>query len=115
METFSSRRKFQLWSYTVSHGCALIRSPRDERFSTNLDLACWGVEYLCAPRFIDGLSIVRASQEDLAACSPYVKRSLLPADLLVFETQGVRCRIVMATYRMSENEEDIFFDPFTGG
>jgi hypothetical protein len=112
METFSSHRKFQLWSYAASHGCALIRSPRDETLSTNLDLACWGVEYLSAPRQIDGLSIVQATEDDVAACSPYVKRDLRPDDLLVFETQGARCRIVMAAYKVSENDEDIFFDPF---
>lgn len=112
MMTFSSPRNFQLWSYTVSHGCALIRSPRDQTFSTNLDVACWGVEFLCVPRFIEGLAIVRATQDDVAACLPYARGGLCPDDLLVFETGSVRCRIVTTAYKVSENEEDIFFNPF---
>lgn len=30
----------------------------------------------------------------------------------MFETGSVRCRIVTTAYKVSENEEDIFFNPF---
>jgi hypothetical protein len=34
----TSNRKFKLWDYDVSHRQLLLRSPKSEKFDTNLDI-----------------------------------------------------------------------------
>ena len=55
-----SERTFQLWEYHVSHGQALIRSPKsgpDQK--ENIDVLIFGIEYIAISRHLKGITIRR--------------------------------------------------------
>ena len=55
MDPEHQNRDFQLWEYKVSHGQLLIRSPKDELHSKNLDLIFRGVQFISSPRHFRGI------------------------------------------------------------
>ena len=48
VSTFSSDRRFQLWSYRVSHSQLLLRSVRDAEHTSRIDVLFKGVDALGA-------------------------------------------------------------------
>jgi hypothetical protein len=55
--TFSSDRRFQLWSYRVSHSQLLLRSVKDAEHTSRIDVLFKGVDALDLPTRLDGLVI----------------------------------------------------------
>jgi len=106
-----SNRTFQLWEYRVGHGSLLIRSPRGPDLKTNVDIVCAGVEYLAAPRFLRGLEIVEPTLEELQLLEQKLGRSLLASTVRIFASSGQRFPIVAASFKLEENERDIFESP----
>jgi hypothetical protein len=111
MQDFS-QRNFQLWEYRVSHGSLLIRSPMGPGISENVDLVCRGVEYLSAPRHIQGLDITEATREELENLSSLLGKVVPSSRVRVISSQGRRFPIVAASFTLSENDADIFDSPF---
>jgi hypothetical protein len=56
-ESFASERRFQLWSYTVSHGQLLLRSTKDDDHPTRVDVLFKNVQTINLPASMDGLHI----------------------------------------------------------
>lgn len=105
-------RAFQLWEYKVSHGSLLIRSPKAPGVSTNIDLVCVGVEYLAVPRHIKGLDLAKPSAAEVSQLSELLGKPIAASRVRLISSGGHRFPIVAASFRISENEDDIFASPF---
>lgn len=112
METSYAGRVFQLWQYKVSHGSLLIRSPKTPTNDSNIDLICVDVEYLSTPRYLHGLEIASATPDELKALSGIVGWDVPSSGARVLISEGRRYPIVAASFRISTNQEDIFYSPF---
>jgi hypothetical protein len=112
MQTSYRDRTFQLWEYKVSHGSLLIRSPKALGVSTNIDLVCVGVEYLAVPRHIKGLDLVEPSSEEISQLSELLGKPIEASRVRLILSGGHRFSIVAVSFRMSENEDDVFASPF---
>ncbi|MEV6604825.1 hypothetical protein [Kutzneria sp. NPDC051319] len=53
----SLERQFQLWSFAVTHNVLLLRSPRDSKQATRIDLQFRVVEEMRLPSILDDLEI----------------------------------------------------------
>lgn len=112
MTTSFTVREFQLWEYKVSHGSLLIRSPMGPDISENVDLVCVGVEYMAAPRHIRGLDLVEATPKEIKELSELLGEELQQVHVRIISSEGRRFPIVAASFRISENTDDIFKSPF---
>jgi hypothetical protein len=65
---YESTRSFQIWDYNVSHKQLLIRSPRTNGESDNVDIVFWGVEYIAISTLIDGLTLTRLTPSEAVRC-----------------------------------------------
>jgi hypothetical protein len=63
----SFNRRFQLWSYSVSHAQLLLRSTKDDQHQTQVDVLFKNVRLMCLPVTMDGLTITNSTFADLAA------------------------------------------------
>jgi hypothetical protein len=58
-------RTFKLWLYTVSHGQLLIRSTKDSKRGTQVDVLFKEVVALCLPAFFEGLTVRKGGVGEL--------------------------------------------------
>ncbi len=54
---FRSDRTFQVWSYSVSHGQLLLRSPKDQEHKTRIDLLFSETKLINLPVVLRGIEI----------------------------------------------------------
>ena len=62
---FASPRTFQVWLYTVSHSILLLRSVKDERFSTRIDVLFKPVRFMSVPATLTGIDVRVVDRADL--------------------------------------------------
>jgi hypothetical protein len=62
---FASQRTFQVWLYTVSHSILLLRSVKDERLSTRIDLLFKPVRFMSVPATLTGIDVRLVERADL--------------------------------------------------
>ena len=105
-------RVFQLWEYKVSHGSLLIRSPKGPEISKNIDLICVGVDYFATPCQFRGLDLTEGTVEEIKSLSHLLGEDIQPSNVRVIVSEGRRFPIVAVSFRISENEDDIFHGPF---
>lgn len=108
----STNRTFQLWEYRVSHGSLLIRSPQGPDTKKNIDIICTGVEYMAAPRVLRGMEIEEPTLDELRKLEQTLGRPVTAATVRILASSGQRFQIVAASFRLEENERDIFESPF---
>ncbi len=118
MKTSFGDRAFQLWEYQVSHGQLLIRSPKTpaigtspEQF-TNIDLVYLGVEYIAAPRHLQGLELGAPTSDEIQHIETILGRTITPNNIMILVSGGKRFSIVASSLTISENDWDIFESPF---
>jgi hypothetical protein len=111
-------RDFKVWEYQISHGQLLIRSPKapatdvsPER-RTNIDLVFLGVEYMSLPRVFRGLTLDRATAEELQLLEATLGKAPEPDCVRMLVSSGKRFPVIAASVVVSENEWDIFNSPF---
>jgi len=56
-------RTFQIWAYTVGMKRLLLRSTRNETFSTRIDVLFQNVKALSLPTFLEGMVVSEADGE----------------------------------------------------
>jgi hypothetical protein len=112
MKTSFNDRTFQLWEYKVSHGSLLIRSPKGPEIARNIDLICVGVDYLATPGYMRGLDLQEPTAEEIKSLSRLLAKDIKPANIRVIVSEGRRFPIVAVSFRISENDDDIFCSPF---
>ena len=105
-------RKFQFWLFRVGHGELLVRSPRDEANSLNVDLVFVGVEYADLPRVLSGVVVTAASPDEVRRAEERVGHAVEGSTVRVLETEGRRHLVVAAYFNVEENNLDIGALPF---
>lgn len=60
---YESKRTFKIWDYNVSHKQLLIRSPRTDGETKNIDVVFWGVEHIALETSFNGLSLRRSTSD----------------------------------------------------
>jgi hypothetical protein len=102
----------------VSHGQLLIRSPKapatntsPER-TTNLDLACLGVEYMALPRLFRGLELAHPTRDEVEQLESLLGRRIDSSNVRMLTSEGKRFPVVASSFSLSENDWDIFESPF---
>ncbi len=111
-------RDFKVWEYQISHGQLLIRSPKAPATEaslerrTNVDLVFLGVEYMCLPRLLRGLTLDEATAEELRLLEATLGRAPEPDFVRMLVSGGRRFAVIAASVALSENEWDIFDSPF---
>jgi len=112
-----SERTFQVWEYQVSHQRLLIRSPRkpaaEERpeLTTNLDISCWGVEYMAIPKLFRGLELDSPTSSEIQHLEMLLGRTIPAKRILILSSQGKRFSLVAESFSFFENDWDIFDSP----
>ena len=105
-------RNFQLWEYGVSHGQALVRSPRRGTTKTNQDVILVGVEYLGLPRHLRALELDDPSDAEVRLAGTLLGKVVPPEHVWVFVGDGRRHLAVAAKLIVEESDMDIFESPF---
>lgn len=98
-------REFKVWDYAVSHRQMVIRSLGPEEDSPNLDLHFRGVEFMRAPTVFKGLSVVPATEAEVAEAEALVApRRCDPAMVWVLESAGNRHLVVAESLDVAETD-----------
>ncbi len=90
----SSKRRFQVWLYTVSHGQLLLRANPDASSGERIEVLFKGVEWFQIPTMLDGLTVI----EDTTNAAIASVSSLTPANLssnTAFRLEGLNYRGVV--------------------
>ncbi len=108
-----SGRTFQLWSYSVSHGNALVRSPSNLEFDTNVDIMFGAVDYLVlTPGIGEVLEIGSASVEEVVDLREILGYVFPEEWARVIVTPKQRFRVVATQMIVRESTMGIFESPF---
>ena len=105
-------RRFQFWEYHVSHGTALIRSPRQSDEPANLDIMLFGVEYLAIPRHLDTVKLERANEEEWRRVERLLGRDVQRNRVWALVAGSSRHLLVAAKVEIRETAMAIFDSPF---
>jgi hypothetical protein len=105
----SFSRKFQVWSYSVSHAQLLIRSTKNSQYPTQVDVLFKNVNGVLLPTFFDGLTITEA------ACSEFEGfRETLPKSSKCFKLEGTNWHGAVAAGVVVWNESEAeYYDEST--
>ena len=63
----SSKRRFQVWQYTVSHRQLLLRANPDASTSERIEVLFKGVDWFQLPTTLDGLTVVEDRENSALA------------------------------------------------
>lgn len=105
-------RLFQLWRYQVSHGCLLIRSPKDADHPRNVDIVFAGVDYVELPRLLPDLEIAEPTEADVLRAEELLGRAVRRESVVAILARGRRHIVVSAAVRVEDNEMELFEVPF---
>lgn len=103
-----SERTFKLWEYSVSHQQLLLRSPKNDKYSTNIDVVFMGVSYCEIETNISGLVLRNGTVDESKDMSLLLKKNIEMLDLFVLESGNKKYHIVAAAMKTDENRMDIF-------
>lgn len=103
----SFSRKFQVWSYTVSHAQLLIRSTKDGQHPTQVDVLFKNVNGVLLPTLFDGLTITEATCSELEGL-----RETLPKSSKCFKLEGSNWHgaVAAGVVVWVENEAEYYAD-----
>jgi len=104
----NSDRTFQVWLYKVSHGQLLIRSPKSEGQSTNLDLMFFGVRFIHLPMLFRGLEVADSSVEEVSRSTTIVEHYGLSSKAYGLFSGSGRYWVLADSVEVEENDLDIF-------
>ena len=108
-QTFRGRR-FQLWSYQVSHATLLLRSPKDSEHPTRIEVAFKNVHAVKLPAMFDDLTISMAHGS--RAESIRAEAGVLKDRGEVFLIEGVGTKgYVVAGIAFGQEDEGDYADP----
>lgn len=105
---FASPRRFEVWKYSCSHSQLLMRSNKENTFSTRIEILFKGVDYMSIRSLLRGITIT--------ACMP--GHDDFPADLSELSASTTIFRIasegftgfVAALVVFTKEDELEFFD-----
>ncbi len=106
MEKNYETRHFRLWYFSISHSMALIRSPKNNIYPTNIDICFSAVEYIDCPVGLEEIIIEEADLNDLEYMEKRFKKGIKLSDITVLVSMGKRFYIVSHGVKIAENKLD---------
>jgi hypothetical protein len=107
VDTLTFARPFQLWSYVVSHGQLLMRSPRGQSFDTRIDVLFTNVQAIMLPAVLDSCRVSELDGRDETDIPDLVAGYDAGAYRLFAVADGDRIGYVLAgAIAWSEDEEE---------
>jgi|GEM_PF-645629 len=101
-------RRFQVWQYSISQGQLLLRSTKDQRHATQVDVLFKNVEFMQIPTLLSKLNISEMSEK--ASRSVSLSTGLFPAkehkEQKHFRLEGDNWQGVVVAGHVSGLEED---------
>lgn len=98
-------RNFSLHLYFVSHGLLLLRSGKDEKHSTRIDILFQDVRWMALPVWFEGIRIERGKLSDLVLpLTAKIKEEAHFMSVFKVISQGVT-HWVLASQRLSVAED----------
>ncbi|HEY1270213.1 MAG TPA: hypothetical protein VGH16_23350 [Candidatus Binatia bacterium] len=117
-ELINSRRFFQLWSYSVSHGELIFRSTKSDLFLTRIDILFKGVTEFHLPTTSTELLITEASDIDIRNLHMLSPASPTDTHVKVYVVKGRRARSVdeysgyiIALAAFTHEDEGEYYEP----
>ncbi len=102
------KRSFRLWEFQVSHGQLLLRSPKSESESQNLDIVFAGVEYIELPTKMETVTLTEPSAEERERAADALGKSVPVERVFIIESNERRFLVVAAAMVVEENDLDLF-------
>ena len=91
---------------------ALIRSPKNNIYPTNIDICFSSVEYLDCPVGLGEIKVEEANLADLEYIEKRLKKEIKLSKITVFISKGNRFYIVSHNAQIIENKLDYMELPF---
>ena len=107
-------REFQTWSFVVSHGRLLVRSPGIGGEKCNVDIVFVGTQYMSLPRHLPNLRIDDPTAEELSSVKSALGElgrtfSVLTTKIMVVD--GIRHPVASVGHYVETNDLEIFENP----
>ena len=103
---------FQFWEYRVSHRQLLIRCPKRDDSSRNVDIKFYNVEYVDLPPVLPQLEIGEPNHDDILFVQNRLGKPVAQERITVLETLGRRHIVVAGRIVIEESQMRIFDSPF---
>lgn len=112
MEIEYKLRKFKLWYFSISHAMLLIRSPKNDVWSTNIDICFSSVEYIDCPVDLDSIMVEKPNLSDLNLIEKKLHKKINQSSITVFVSAENRFYVVSEDILISENRNDYLDLPY---
>ena len=105
-------RGFQVWEYRVSHKQLLLRCPKADDSSNNLDVMFYNVQYMDLPSVLPNLEIEEPNQTDIAFAESRVGKAVDEQQVFVLKSGDQRHVVVAGNAAVAESNMGVFESPF---
>lgn len=112
MEKLLCLRRFKLWYFSVSHAMLLIRSPKNNVWSTNVDICFSSVEYIDCPVNLCEIMIEKANFSDIELIEKKLNKKITQSSITVLVSAENRFYVVSENVQISENQYDFMDLPY---
>jgi hypothetical protein len=107
--TYTSKRPFKMWAYTVSHGFLILRSPMlfedlegySEETNFNIDIEFIAVVYLDIPSLLNGVTISEITDDIPDKIKHYASSS--GSKVFEIKSDGDCFYVVAGGFRIGKN------------
>lgn len=109
LEKMDFNREFKFWFYQVSHGEAIIRSPKtdsEKTYGINIDIYLGNIMYIEMPCLFQGLQIDKATEEDAVYLSQKLDKDISVEKIVVLISEGKRYYVIASIIKIMENNLD---------
>jgi hypothetical protein len=104
--------EFQFWEYRVSHRQLLIRCPKRDDSSNNVDIKFYNVEYVDLPPVLPRLEIDEPNHADVIFVQSRLSKPVEKERITILKTSNRRHVVVAGSVVISESQMGIFDSPF---
>ncbi len=92
-----------------------MRSPISPDEATNIDIVFYAVEYLDIPSHLPGVEFVEPTSEEVSQIEKHHGRDFSDSTIFCLASGGRRFFVVALTYKVYENELELFDSILTYG
>ena len=96
----------------MSRGCLLIRSPKQNDYSQNVDIKFYGTEFVCVSRHLDEICLEEANERDVSEVQKILGTRALDKKIFVIKSGKNRHRIVAVQMQIELNDLAMLESPF---
>jgi len=99
-------RSFKLWYFSISHAMLLIRSPKSNTCTTNIDICFSAVEYIDCLINLGEIMIEKANISDLNLVQSKMNKNVDISAITVLLSENNRFYVVSNNIIITENQLD---------